>query len=229
MGIFNRKIKRKHIEQFELNLIKLLEAQLPQLKQAYGISKLNHITFIENPKRIFILRAYSQKAYEEAKRNHKTYFNLEGISILNQKFKEFQPIKLTFFQNALNAIETENPEYFHKEFDFNQIQINEIQLKHLKMENPDKKIAEKALKSLTKDQTELLELDSTFEIELNEKSFYTILDMEDGNYIATDKKGKIFRLIHDHEEPAKLIADNPLQFFKVFDGNKSKLENIIHS
>jgi hypothetical protein len=207
----------------------LLEAQLPQLKQAYGISKFDYIAFIENPKRIFIPRAYSQKAYEEAKRNHKSYFNLEGISVLNQKTKEFQSIKLTFSHNALNTIETKNPEYFHKEFDFNQIQINEIQLEHLKMENPDKKIAEKALKSLTKDQTELLELDFTFEIELNEKSFYTILDMEDGNYIATDKKGKIYRLIHDHEEPAKLIADNPSDFFKIYNGNKSKLEYIIYT
>lgn len=57
------------------------------------------------------------------------------------------------------------------------------------MENPDQKTTEKMLKSLTKNQIELLELDFTFEIVFRDKLFYTILDMEDGNYIAVDKKG----------------------------------------
>ena len=96
------------------------------------------------------------------------------------------------------------------------------------MENPDQKIVEKALKTLTKEQIELLELDFTFEIELDEKLFYTILDMEDGNYIAVDNKGKVYRLIHDHEEVVKLIADKPTDFFKIYNGQKSELEKIIY-
>ena len=81
------------------------------------------------------------------------------------------------------------------------------------MENPDQKTAEKILKSLTNEQIELLELEYTFEIELDEKLFYTILDMEDGNYVAVDKKGKVYRLNHDHIERVKLIADKPTDFF----------------
>ena len=96
------------------------------------------------------------------------------------------------------------------------------------MENPDQKIAEKALKSLTKEQIGLLELEYTFEIELDEKLFYTILDMEDGNYIAVDKKGKIYRLNHDHEERVKLIANKPVDFFEIYNGKKSELESIMY-
>jgi hypothetical protein len=96
------------------------------------------------------------------------------------------------------------------------------------MENPDQKTAEKILKSLTKEQIELLELDYTFEIEFDEKLFYTILDMEDGNYIAVDKKGKVYRLNHDHKEMVKLIADKPTEFFKIYNGEKSELENIMY-
>ena len=128
----------------------------------------------------------------------------------------------------LTQIEIENPDYFHKTFDLNQIQKSELKLEHLKMENPDQKIAEKALKSLTKEQTKLLELDYTFEIEFDEKLFYTILDMEDGNYIAVNKKGKIYRLNHDHEERVKLLVDKPTDFFKIYNGEKSELENIIN-
>ena len=76
MGLFNRKTKKKHIEQFEIELIKLLKTQLPQLEKAYGISKLDHVTFMESPKQLFIARSYSEKAYRDIKQNHKTYFNL---------------------------------------------------------------------------------------------------------------------------------------------------------
>ena len=96
------------------------------------------------------------------------------------------------------------------------------------MENPDQKTAEKILKSLTNEQIELLELEYTFEIELDEKLFYTILDMEDGNYVAVDKKGKVYRLNHDHTEKVKLIADKPTDFFKIYNGEKSELENMMN-
>ena len=228
MNIFNRKIKQKHLEQFELKIAELLETEMPELKTAIGISRYAGISFMQKPNALFILRGYNPKAYEEINRNHKTYFNLTGISVWNRKSKNYEPVKLNYHHNTLTKIEIENPEYFHKTFDLNQIQKGKIELEHLKMENPDQKIVEKALKTLTKEQIELLELDFTFEIELDEKLFYTILDMEDGNYIAVDKKGKVYRLIHDHEEVVKLIADKPTDFFKIYNGQKSELEKIIY-
>ena len=229
MNIFNRKTNKKHIQQFEQKIAELLISELPQLKKAIGISKLYGISFMHKPKGIFVSRGYSPKAYEEINRNHKTYFNLTGISIWNRKSENYEPIKLNFHHDTLTKIEIENPEYFHKTFDLNRIQKDEFELEHLKMENPDQKIVVKALKSLTKEQLELLELDYTFEIELDEKLFYTILDMEDGNYIAVDKKGKIYRLNHDHEERVKLIASKPSDFFKIYSGQKSELENIMYN
>ena len=228
MNIFNRKIKQKHLEQFELNIAELLESELPELKKAIGISKFAKIAFMPKPSAIFILRSYSQKSYEEIKRNHRTYFNLTGISAWNRKTEKQEPLKLNYQNNTLTKIEIDNPDYFHKTFDLNQIQKNEIKLEHLKIENPDRKIAEKALKTLSKEQLELLELEYTFEIELDEKLFYTILDMEDGNYIAVDKKSKIYRLNHDHDETVKLITNKPIDFFDIYRGKKSDLEKIMY-
>jgi hypothetical protein len=228
MNIFNRKTKQKHIKQFEHKIAGLLESELPELKKAIGISKLHGISFMHKPKGIYVSRSYNPKAFEKINRNHKTYFNLTGISVWNHETENHEPIKLNYHYDTLTKIEIENPEYFHKIFDLNRIQKSKIKLEHLKVENPDQKIAEKALKTLTKEQLELLELDYTFEIELGEKLFYTILDMEDGNYVAVDKKGKIYRLNHDHEERVKLIANKPTEFFKVYNGEKSKLINIMY-
>jgi len=228
MNIFNRKIKQKHLEQFENKVAELLVAELPELKHAIGISQFVGISFMQKPNAIFIMRSYDPKAYEEIKRNHKTYFNLSGLSVWNRKTENYEPIKLNFQDDALTKIEIDNPEYFHKTFDLNQIQKSEIKLEHLKIENPDQKIAEKALRTLTKEQLELLQLDYTFEIEFDEKLYYTILDMEDGNYVAVDKKGKIYRLNHDHEERVKLIGNKPTDFFEIYSGQKSDLDKIMY-
>lgn len=228
MSIFNRKTKKKHIKQLELKIAELLESDMPQLKTVIGLSKIYGISFIHEPKGIYIARGYNPKIFEIINRNHKTCFNLTGISILNKKENIYQPINLYFQSDGLTRIEIDNPEYFHKLFDLNQIQKSKIELEHLKMENPDQETAEKILKSLTKEQIELLELDYTFEIEFEEKLFYTILDMEDGNYVAVDKKGKVYRLNHDHEKRVKLIANKPTDFFEIYSGQKSELENIMY-
>ncbi|AWW29558.1 hypothetical protein DN752_05125 [Echinicola strongylocentroti] len=228
MSIFNRKTKKKHIEQFGLKIAELLESEMPQIKTAIGLSKVYGISFMHEPKGIYITRGYKPKEFEIINRNHKTCFNLTGISVWNKKENIFQPIKLYYQSDGLTKIQIDNPEYFYKTYDLNQIRKNQIELEHLKMENPDQKTAEKILKSLTKEQIELLELDYTFEIEFDEKLFYTILDMEDGNYIAVDKKGKVYRLNHDHEKMVKQIADKPTDFFKIYNGEKSELENLMY-
>lgn len=228
MNIFNRKTKKKHIEQFEMKIIELLESEFPQLRKAIGISKLMHISFMENPKGIFVARGYGPKAFEKINQNHKTSFNLNGISIWNRKTEVFELLKLNYHHDTLTKIEIDNPQHFYKTFDLSLIKKSEIKLEHLKMKNPDQKIAEKALKSLTKEQIGLLELEYTFEIEFDEKLFYAILDMEDGKLYRNGQKRKIYRLNHDHEERVRLIANKPTDFFEIYNGQKSELEQIMY-
>lgn len=228
MNIFNRKTNQKHIEQFALKIAELLEIEMPEIKTVIRLSKVYGISFILKPNGIYISRGYNPKQFENINRNHKTCFNLKGISVWKKKENIFQPIKLYYQSDGLTRIEIDNPEYFHKTYNLDKIHKGEIELEHLKIENPDQKTAEKILKSLTKEQIELLELDYTFEIEFQENFYYTILDMEDGNYIAIDKKGKVYRLNHDHERMVKLIANNPKDFFKIYKGQKSELENIMY-
>ncbi|MBB3053949.1 hypothetical protein [Mucilaginibacter gotjawali] len=57
----------------------------------------------------------------------------------------------------------------------------------------DSKI-EKLVKGLSSDK---LTLDDLSEFEIDGKFYYQIKDLEDGNYIAIDKNGQVFGLIHD--------------------------------
>jgi hypothetical protein len=228
MNIFNRKTKQKHIEQLGFTIANLLEEDFPQLKKVIGMSKVYGIDFMHNPAGIYVSRGYKPDAYNEIMRHHRTHFNLKGISILNRKTGEYNPLQLNYLYDSLTRIEVENPQSFHRIYDLDRIKIDKIQLEYLPIENPDKKIAEKALKSLTKEQKDLLELEDTFEIEVEGKSYYTILDMEDGNYIAADEYGRIYRLNHDHTERIRKITDKPGDFFKLYSGKKIDLEKIMY-
>jgi hypothetical protein len=128
----------------------------------------------------------------------------------------------------LTSINIDDPKKFHRNFDLNNIKVEEIEIKHLKSQNPDKEIVLKVLKNIDKEKLDLLDIENTFEIEIDEKLFYTILDMEDGNYIAINKQAKIYRLNHDHKERVKKIAENPIEFFKIYSGQKSELENTMN-
>jgi len=226
--MFWLKTKKKHIIEFEKQLAQELQGALPQITKAIQLSKVYGINFKYKPNGIYVTRGYMPKAYEELMRNHRTHFNLSGIVVLNKKTKTYEELKLNYLHDTLTNIEVVNPEYFHRNFDLSKIRIGKIEIENIEFNNPDLAIVKKALKTLNSEQLKQLDLDGTFEIELNEKLYYTILDMEDGNYIAAIKNGRIFRLNHDHEIRVKQIAKSPEDFFEFYKGDKSKLESIMN-
>jgi hypothetical protein len=228
MNIFNFNTRKKHLKQFEMKIAELLNNEFPELKKVIGISNLCGISFTVKPQGIYLNRSYSPKVFEEIKRNHNTFFDLNGILVFEKKTKKYIPLKLNYFHNSLTSINIDDPKKFHRNFDLNNIKVEEIEIKHLKLQNPDKEIVLKVLKEVDEGKLNLLDIENTFEIEIDEKLFYTILDMEDGNYIAIDKQGKIYRLNHDHKERVKKIAENPIEFLKIYSGQKSELEKMMN-
>lgn len=228
MNILNFYTSKKHLKQFEIKIAELLNNEFPELKKIIEISNLSTIHFTVKPQGIYLSRSYSPKVFEEIKRNHNTSFNLNGILVFEKKSKKYIPLKLYYFHNSLTSINVNDPKKFHRNFDLNNIKVEEIEIKHLKLQNPDKEIVLKILNKIDQEKLNLLDIENTFEIEIDEKLFYPILDLEDGNYIAIDMQEKIYLLNHDHKERVKKIAENPIEFFKVYSGQKSNLENIMN-
>jgi len=229
MDIFRRKIQKKHIAKFEILVAKKLEQNFPEILIATKLSQPSEISFPENPPGIFISRFYSNSTFKTLNKNHRTYFHLDGISVFNKEKKKFIPIRLRYYHDTLTNIYVDEPKRFHQNFNIEKIEKETLRKQDLEINNPDKKFVLKALKSLSKEDLESLDLDSTFEIDFDEKQFYPIIDMEDGNYIATDKKGKIYIINHEnHQEPIKLIYDKPQDFIDKFKGNKKNLEDILN-
>lgn len=220
ISIFKRETKVKHIKLFESKIAELIIQELPQIKKSIEEVKMN-IYFSKVD--IQIMRTYYPKTYNEIKKNF-NFFELSGIHITEKKTKEEVEIKLYYQNDCLDKIKVDRPQTFYKDFDFNSLVKKDLAVRNIKTENPDLELVSKILSSLTKQQLEQLDVDATFEIEIEEKFYYPILDFENGNYIAVDKKGKIYRLIHDDKEIVKQIFKNPNDFMEAYSGNKSDLE-----
>ena len=87
MSIFNRKTKKKHIEQFSLNIADLLEVEMPQLKTVLNLAEISGIGFMQKPKGIYISTKYNPENHKIINRSHKTCFNLTGIEVFHKKEK----------------------------------------------------------------------------------------------------------------------------------------------
>lgn len=225
MSVFNFKPTKSQIEIFEHRVAEILKTDFPEIKEALELSsKIYSIQFSEKPSGIWVSRAYKQ----EDLRVQKTNFDLYGLKIFNKKSKEFENITLFFSNHLLARIEIENPKKFHKTYDYTQLQIGEVKIKPISFENLDTIIARDILKNVAKDKLNQLEIENAIEIECNKNLYYTILDMENGNYIAVDKDKKVYRLNHEHIEKVKKISNNIDDFFDLYKGNKSNLMELLY-
>ena len=100
-----------------------------------------------------------------------------------------------------------------------------MDVEKIPIQNPDYEMARKILKITDSEYLEKLDLEGCFEIEFKDKFYYTILDFEDGNYIAVDKKGYIYFLNHNADIRIRKINNNIIEFMSLFNGNKAELLN----
>jgi hypothetical protein len=221
INIFKRKTDSRDIELFEVKVAKLIKSEFPQIEELLEKEKLK-IYFSKTG--ILLMRDSFKMTNEVIKKSKNNFFELSGIYLFEKKTFKEKEIKLFYQNNVLNLIKVELPETFYKDFDLNSITKKDLKIRNIKVQNPDFKIVSKILFSLRKEQFELLELESTFEIEVSKKKYYPILDFENGNYIAVNKKGNIYRLQHDEKEDVKMIFNDIHSFLDVYNGNKTKLE-----
>ena len=227
-ALFRRKISLKDIKQIEKNLAEKLDL----FDNNYGIILSKNITKITavyiafEPKGLSFMREIIDvKEYQKLKKKNRELQKIKGIKFYNKKEKQFENIIVTFSNYQLKFIYSENPERFHKTYDINKITLEDLDVEKIPLENPDYETAKKILKINDSENFEKLDLEDCFEIEFKDNFYYTILDFEDGNYIAVDKKGFIYFLNHDADIRIRKINENIFDFLCEYNGNKLELSN----
>ena len=228
LSFFTRKKLEKDTKILTENIVILLANDLPDMADNY-LHWSAHFIRQTNDKSLAVSHYTTDNSYNERnKARHSKHFVLDGIEVFNRHTAAYAAIKLTIVNNLIQYIAIPFHKRLGKEYDLSRLRITELHQKSFSVQNPDKKKLLKLLSVLNDEERKLLEIDDTFEIELDSKFYFTILSMEDGNYIAIDKKRTVYRLIHDHEEPAKPIFKNIKEFMSFYRGDKSQLDGFMN-
>jgi len=155
-------------------------------------------------------------------------YKISGVEIFSKIENSFVPVSIFSYGEVIQYIELGFHSNITKEFDINNLTTSKLEVNEIVTENPELKTVTKILSNLSSNQIESLDLQNTIEIEFEAKLLFTIVDMEDGNYIAIDKKQSVYRLIHDHQQPIKKICENMNDFLKLFEGNKKRIGHLFH-
>jgi hypothetical protein len=156
--------------------------------------------------------------------SRQTFNQIDGIEIFSEIEKVYKPILVFANGDSISHITLNFKSVITRELDINKLRYNDLIVTKIKTVNPDMIFISNLLKKLGSSNLNLLNLEETFEVQVDNKNYYTVFDMEDGNYIAINKKQEVFRLIHDHSIVAKKVFNNVEEFCKVYKGKKENLD-----
>ena len=131
--------------------------------------------------------------------------SIDNFFIRNLKFSSYKGEKVTvdlFTSEGLIIGYKTSTDV--KDIDVKTINVSEIWEKHFI--NKDYNEIEHITGVLTKEQLQKLDIaKNTFKMKIGESSFYPVQDIGDGNYLAIDKTGKVFKITHDPFEVKKVF------------------------
>ena len=149
----------------------------------------------------FISQLYPEetiKKYTDKTKN----IRLFGIQLYSKRTNEYEDVDLLINDGHISGIKISNSNYEYSEFDIERIKVDK--LKEEKFIFPPSDI-DLFFQSLDEKDQERIDETGFMDIQLGNRTYYTIFDMEDGNYIGIDKKLKVYSLVHDAVPMAKLL------------------------
>ena len=223
---FKKRRTKKEIEKFERVLSDKLGEIFPTMKELRENSKLMFFNYSDNPPGISFIYSMNGAYHDRHGKKHRVNFKIDGLEIKKKASEEFVRLPVTVTHDLIGTIEIDNPSDIWKNYDLTTVRVNEIKRTDLEFNNEDEKKLKKILKGINEGLKRKIEIDDTFGIELDGKRYYTILDMEDGNYIGVNSKGQVFRLHHDSDQQAKLINKSIADFLTDYSGDKKDFEKL---
>lgn len=164
-----------------------------------------------------ILNAKLEKRYSN--KSLPQFFIVKGIKIWNIEKKAFIDVELDIVEGMLAGFICEDK---YQDLDLDRIDISNVYEK--KFNNKDKEEVDLIMGKMPTEVSILLNLESSFKINISQGEFYTIKDFEDGNYLSVDKRGAIYAMIHDPYEIEKLFDNKEVFYAAITSGEFSVYE-----
>ena len=199
---FKYKLEREGNEKLVSNIINKLPASYEFLIEQKKVTRTQYLSERPDiPGFKFIGQFYpeeSLRTYTDKSKN----FKLSGIQLYSKRTKDFEDVQLLINDGHISGIQISNSNYDSFEFDLERVDINRLTEEEYQFPPNDVDLFFQSLDP--KNQQRIDEL-GFMDIQLGNRTYYTVYDMEDGNYIGIDKKQKVYSLVHDAVPMAKLL------------------------
>lgn len=129
-------------------------------------------------------------------------YKIQGIEIFSKEKGNYENVEILVRNNMVAAIKISNSKFILNNFDLMKINIKNISKSDFEFPPNDVDIF---YNSLDNEIKEKLKIDDIFDIDFNNKTFFAFYDLEDGNYLAVDKKEKVYSLVHDAKPMTKTL------------------------
>ncbi len=141
----------------------------------------------------FVSLSYGGDTVFKYKKNGRN-FKISGLQIFSNLRRQFEDIEILIHDNLVSGLKIENSHYQLSEFDLGKINNKSVTKSVFTFPPRDIDIFYESLDQEIKNK---LNSDDLFDIDFNNRTFYSFLDLEDGNYLAVDKNQKVYSLVHD--------------------------------
>jgi hypothetical protein len=155
-------------------------------------------------------------------KKHGQNFKISGSKIFSKCNKKFEDIEILVQDNLVQGLKITNSDYQLNEFDLGQIINGNVSKSVFEFSPSETDIFYNSLSQTIKDK---LNPDDLFDINFNNRDFYSFYDLEDGNYLAIDKNLKVYSLVHDARPVALVLKMSLLEILNDISENRFSKEN----
>lgn len=196
------KIERQELTILVDSLISSLSEDFDDLKEQRKKTKLFNLNDWDLfPGFKFVTILYPGTTLNDFKK-HGDNYKISGLRIYSKRQRDYKKAFFLIRDSCLVGIRIEDSSYQMEEYDLLKIETESIQKEAVYFPPSEIELFYDKLDDVLKSQ---LNLDDVFEIDVNNRTYYAFYDMENGNYLAVDKKLNVYSLVHDAQPVSKKI------------------------
>lgn len=202
----------------------LPDHQFAELKQQLEHSRLMDLRdWALFPGYKFVEKAYTRDGLRRLRKRGENY-RVGGITIFSQKNGKEEQVELLISNNFITGLRITNSNYELSEFDLKKINPSNAIKETIDFPPDDLTVF---YNNLPNDIKANLNENDLEEIEYANRTFYSFLDLEDGNYLVMDKKMNVYSLVHDAQPVIKKM-NTTLQAIldKILNGTFDKQQHL---
>lgn len=191
---FRHKLDKQSMSNFLHAIARVLPDEFADVK--LQLTTVEHSYFMDPHKgsEFRLLSGMYKPAFFKSIRKHGIHFDLVGMRMFCTTTQRFETFEITVRENMCAFWKCSKPDFKPADFDLQRIDCSA--LRKVDVEVPPSEV-ELFIATLPVEIQALIDVADLEEIEFNNRTFYAFYDLEDGNWLAFDKKGAVYSIVHD--------------------------------